>query len=130
MNIGNYLRNALLNECLGGSAFAPSATLEIRLFSTALTAAGAGTEINNPGYAPKTINNDTTNFPVSSTGTKENAVQFDFDPAEEDWDDVLAIGLFDPSGNLYFYQNYSDPIEVLDTLYFYLAIGDISISFS
>jgi hypothetical protein len=128
--IGNYLRDKLLNEAIGAVAFAPAATLEIRLFSTVLTAAGVGTEIANTGYARKTINNDTTNFPNSSTGSKTNAVRIDFDDATEDWDDILAVGLFDSANNLYFFKNLDAPVSIANTFHLYFDIGDLNFSLS
>lgn len=139
MLLGNYLRNAQSNQALGAVAWTPSATLELRLFSTALTAAGVGTELTNAGYERKTISNNTTNFPVTTTGVRSNAVQFDFAAAEEDWDGVTgdaiySIGVFDTSGNLYFYQNYvddmgdPDPRIVYDGALFKLEIGAMEIT--
>lgn len=133
------MRNAQSNQALGAVAWTPSATLELRLFSTALTAAGVGTELTNAGYERKTISNNTTNFPVTTTGVRSNAVQFDFATAEEDWDDVTssavyAIGVFDPSDNLYFYQNYvddigdPDPRVVVEGARFKLEIGVMEIT--
>ena len=130
MNIGNYLRNSILNETIAGTGFVPADTLEIRLFSTTLTAAGVGTEITNAGYARKTISNDTTNFPTSTSGTKTNALRIDIDAATEDWDDVLAVGLFDEDDNLYFYENFPSAISILNGQNLFFDAGDISISLS
>lgn len=128
--IGNYLRDKLLNEAVGAVAFAPAATLEIRLFSTVLTAAGAGTEISNAGYARQTINNDTSFFPASTSGAKTNAVRVDFDDATEDWLDILAVGLFDAGDNLYFFMNLDAPVSISETFHLFFDIGDLSFEFS
>jgi hypothetical protein len=128
--IGNYLRDKLLNEAIGAVAFAPAATLEIRLFSTVLTAAGVGTEIANAGYSRRTINNDTTMFPASTTAAKTNAVRIDFDDASEDWDDILAVGLFDAANNLYFFKNLDAPVSIADTFHLFFDIGDLSFTLS
>ena len=129
-NISNYLRDKILNEVLGGTAFAPAATLYAKAFSTALNAAGAGTELAGSGYAPIEIANNTTNFPAQTDGSKELAVMHESAEASADWLDILAIGLFDGDGNLYFYENYGAPIEVLNGQKLRLNIGAIVVTLS
>ena len=129
MNISNYLRNRLLDEAIGGVNFVPAATLEIRLFSTTLDRDGAGTQLTNLGYAPFSFDNNTTNFPLTVLGTKENAVQFEFPEAEEDWDDILSVGIFDTDDNLYFFQNYSSPKTVDSGQIWTYSAGEISFDF-
>lgn len=130
LNISNYLRNALLDEAIGGVNFTPAATLEIRLFSTTLDRDGAGTQLTNLGYAPVSVTNNTTNFPLADEGAKENAVQFEFPEAEENWDDILSVGIFDTSDNLYFYQNYGSPKTVENGQIWTYAPGEMTFDFS
>lgn len=130
LNISNYLRNALLDECVGGVPFMPDDTLRIRLFSTTLTRDGVGTELSGDGYAYVEIDNDTTNFPLSDDGAKANAVQFDFPTATADWDAISSVGIFDTDGNLYFYQNYSSPKYVLESQIWTYSPGEITFDFS
>ncbi|HEX8248963.1 MAG TPA: hypothetical protein VF599_12370 [Pyrinomonadaceae bacterium] len=130
LNISNFLRNKLLDKAVSGTNFTPATNLFIRLFTTTLDRDAVGTELDNLGYTPLQVTNNLTNFPAASAGAKENAVRFDFDPAEEDWDPVLAVGLFDASsgGNLYFYQNLDDALQIDDEQNLYFDIGDISFS--
>jgi hypothetical protein len=130
LNISNYLRSALLDEAIGGVAFTPDTNLRIRLFSTTLDRDGVGTELVADGYAFVEIDNDTTSFPLATDGAKANAVQFDFPTATADWDAILAVGIFDTDGNLYFYQNYSSPKYVLDTQIWTYSPGEITFDFS
>lgn len=129
LNISNYLRDALLDEAVGGVAFTPDTSLRIRLFSTPLDRDGVGTELSGDGYAPVEVDNNTTNFPLASEGAKENAVQFDFDAATADWDAIEAVGIFDTDDNLYFFQNYSTPKTVLDTQIWTYSPGEITFTF-
>ena len=130
-NISTYLKNKLLDKCVGAVNFTPAATLWIRLFSTDLTVAGTGTELSNPSYQALEIGNDTTTFPLAASGAKANAVRFDFDAAEEDWTAIEAVGLFDAEtgGNLYFFENLTAPIAVETGENLYFDIGDIEFSF-
>lgn len=127
MNISNYLRNKLLDKAISGTDFAPSANLFIRAFSTVLTAAGAGTEITNAGYAPLEVANNSANFPESVNGAKSNALRLDGSAATEDWANILAFGLFDAEtgGNLYFYQNLDVAMTIASGQNFYFDAGDI-----
>lgn len=130
LNISNFLRNALLDSAVGGVPFAPAETLEIRLFSTALDRDGVGTELSGDGYAPVEIENNTTNFPLADEGSKENAVQFEFTAATADWDPILAAGIFDADGNLYFFQNYSSPKYIAESQIWTYSPGEITFDFS
>ena len=131
-NISTYLRNKLLDKAVGAVDFTPAVNLYFRAFSTVLTAAGAGTELDGDGYEALEVENNPTNFPAAASGAKSNAVRFDFAPATADWDDILAIGVFDASsgGNLYYYQNLEDPLVILETENIYFDIGDIDFSIS
>ncbi|HEY0048191.1 MAG TPA: hypothetical protein VGB68_02820 [Pyrinomonadaceae bacterium] len=127
LNISNYLRNKLLDKAVSGTNFTPGANLFIRLFTTPLDRDAVGTELDNLGYTPLQVANNLTTFPAASSGAKANAVRFDFEPAEEDWNPILSIGIFDAStaGNLYFYQNLDDALQIDDEQNLYFDIGDI-----
>lgn len=131
MNISNYLRNKLLDKAVGGADFTPAANLFVRAFSTVLTAAGAGTEISNAGYAAIEVPNNFTNFPAAVNGAKSNALRLDGDAATENFADILAFGLFDAAsgGNLYFYDNLDAPLAIENGQNFFFDAGDISFLF-
>lgn len=131
MNISTFLRNKILDKTIGAVNFTSSPTLWIRLFSTDLTAAGTGTELANPSYAAKQIDNNLTNFPLSVDGAKANAVRFDFAVAGENWTAIEAVGLFDAQtgGNLYFFENLAAPIAIETGENLFFDIDDIQFSF-
>lgn len=64
-------RNRIANNLFGGVNF------EIRAYSDIVSDTGTGgTEITAAGYSPIAVANDTTNFPLATLGTRENAVEF------------------------------------------------------
>ena len=131
-NISTFLKDKLLDKAVGAINFTPSATLYIRLFSTVLTAAGAGTELANPSYAAKAIDNNLTVFPLSAGGLKSNAVRFDFAVAAENWSVIRAVGLFDAAtgGNLYFYDNLTTPLTISSGENLFFDVGDFDFELS
>ncbi len=96
------MENKQLNATFNGTLIAHPAAIFIRLYSTILSPAGVGTEITAAGYVPKEVACDTTNFPVVTDGSIENAVPIPFGTAEEDWPTVIAYGVWDAAvgGNL------------------------------
>ena len=127
-NFSIYLKNKMLDKAVGAANFTPAPTLWIRLFSTVLTATGAGTELSNPSYQPIGIPNDAATFPLAANGTKSNAVRFDFAAAAENWANILSVGLFDSEtgGNLYFYNNLNAPITIEAAQSLYFETGDLA----
>ena len=64
-------RNRIANSLFGGVDFV------IKAYSDTVSATGTGgTEITAGGYSPIAVTNNTTNFPIASTGTRSNAVEF------------------------------------------------------
>lgn len=64
-------RNRIANDFFGGE------DIVIKAYSNTISATGTGgTEITADGYEPIAITNNTTNFPVATTGTRSNAVEF------------------------------------------------------
>lgn len=130
LQVSNYLANKLLNEVLGATAFTPPASVFIRSFSTILGADGSGSEISALGYEALEIDNDTTNFPATTTRAAANAVAFETSEFEEDCT-IRSFGIFDADtgGNLLFYANFnSTPIEILSGQTRIFGIGDITLS--
>ncbi len=64
-------RNRIANNLFGGADFT------IKAYSDTISALGSGgTELTAAGYSPILILNNTTNFPLATTGTRSNAVAF------------------------------------------------------
>lgn len=131
-NISNFLKNKMLDKAIGGVDFVPASSLWLRAYTTPLNASGVGTELASNGYAPLEFPNNSTNFPNAVNGAKSNNVRFDFEPAEENWDLIESFGFWDAEsgGNLYFYQNLAEPVQVNETQNLYFDSGDIDFSLS
>lgn len=85
-NFADYLENKLLNLTFGAVTFAPATVLYIGLSSTAVDDAGGGiTEPIGNGYARALVNNNTTNFPSTSSGTIANGTVVMFPQATGQW---------------------------------------------
>lgn len=90
-----YLRDRLMNFIFnGGAAFVPPASIWIRLYTTALTPAGVGTEVAAASYNAIQVPLNTTNFPTTTDGSIENAEQIPVGTAAEDWGSVKAWGVW------------------------------------
>jgi hypothetical protein len=114
---GTYLANKILDLIFGATTWSIPATLYLALYQTALTAAGAGTEISTGSYARQSITNNTTNFPNAVDGSKSNGVAIAFPVCSLSYS-YAAWGLFDASsgGNLYQMYTLDNPETV--------AVGD------
>lgn len=127
---GNYLINKELNHSLNGAAFSSPTELFLRLYTTALTAAGVGTELSADGYAPVEIECNTTNFPTTSDNSAENGVAIAVGTAEEDWGDLDAWGLWDAGsgGNLHYFGEFDPPLNVLEGAILVIPVGMLQIN--
>lgn len=115
----------------GGTAYTPATTLVIKLFSDLVSLDGTGDEITTAGYAMLSIINNLTNFPTTTTGVKENAVQFEMEPFEADSPEIVSIGIFDEDDNLLYRKSFaSSPITIEATYFLTFAAGDIRLEFS
>lgn len=108
MSKSAYLANAILDEVLGATNWAPPATVYLALFSASPTGLGVGgTEFDGtaePGYARLAVTNNATNFPAASGGAKTLGVAQTFaaNSGGSAWPNAVAFGVFDAStgGNL------------------------------
>ena len=110
-----FLRNRELNYLFnGGAAVVVPANIWIRLYTTTLTPGGVGTEVVAASYDQVSIPLDATNFPVTSDGELENALQVAVGVAEEDWGELLAWGAWDAEtgGNLWYWGDIAPGIEI------------------
>jgi len=112
-------RNRIANNMFGGVDF------EIRAYSDTISASGSGgTEITADGYSPIEIENDTTNFPLATLGTRSNAVVFEkiFTEAAE----IVSIGIFaQASGDFLGRRVLDEPLEISAGQVWRFPIGSI-----
>lgn len=121
-----FLRDRILNFIFaGGAAFVPPASVWLRLYITTITSAGVGTQMSAASYAPKEIPLGATHFPVTTTGEIANAEQIPFGTANEDWGLFSAWGLWtaQTGGNLLWWGNLDEPVEILEGTVLVLPIG-------
>lgn len=78
----NYLRNKLLDHCIGGGPFTRPVNIYLALMIAMPTGAGGGTEVTGFGYARKQLVNDATFFADAAAGlSKANTANIAFAPA-------------------------------------------------
>lgn len=126
-----FLRDRILNFLFnGGAAVAIPASLWLRLYTTALTAAGVGTEVAAASYDPVEILLNTANFPTTTNGTIENDVQIPMGTAEEDWGTLLAWGLWtaETGGNLWRWGDINPGIEIGEGAVVVIPAGALIVS--
>lgn len=105
---GTYLANHFLDLILGANAFSAPGTVYMALYTSAPGAGGGGTEASGGSYARASVTNNSTNWPASSGGVKQNGTAITFTTATADWSsgsNMVAAALWDAasSGNeLYF----------------------------
>lgn len=128
LEASNFTKNRIANAEFGGTAYTPATALVIKLFSDLISLDGAGTEITTAGYLPLSIANNLTNFPTTSEGVKENAVQFEMEPLEADSPEIVSIGIFDEDDNLLYRKSFaSAPFVIQDTFFLNIAPGDLKL---
>ena len=128
LEASNFTKARIANSEFGATAYTPATALVVKLFSNLVSLDGTGTEIATAGYAPLSIENNLTNFPTTSAGVKENAVQFEMEPFEADSPEIVSIGIFDEMDNLLYRKSFaSAPFGIQDTFYLIIAPGDLSL---
>jgi len=109
-SFSNYMENAVLNQILGGQAYSTPATVYVALSTSAYQEDGSGgNEPVGNGYARVSVTNNTTNWPVTTTGSKTNANSITFASASGSWGSIGYVGIFDQltGGNLLMYGTLS-----------------------
>lgn len=107
--MGNSLSDTyearVLDALLGGTAWTANASSWLALFTVPPTDTTTGTELNGGGYTRVAVQNNTTNWPNATTGTKQNGTAFEFPTATTAWGNVSAFALFDAAaaGNIIVY---------------------------
>lgn len=129
--LSNYLENLLANNVLGQASMPAIPNLHFALFTAGPTDTGGGTEVSGTGYARVNVTNNTTNFPTTTTGLKQNATAITFPTAGASWGTATHWGIYDASssGNLLFHGAL-DSAKAIDTGdAFSFPIGNLSIQF-
>jgi|GEM_PF-3781735 len=131
LEASNFTKSRIANAEFGGTAYTPATALVIKLFSDLISLNGVGTEITTAGYSMLSIPNNLTNFPTSSSGVKENAVQVEMEPFEADSPEIVSIGIFDEMDNLLYRKSFaSEPFVIQGTYFLTLAPGDLKLEIS
>ncbi len=127
----NAFRKAILDHILGVAALAAPATVTLRLYTVAPTAAGGGTLVNGGGYANKTIAWDGSIVPAASAlGVAPTAEDISFGAAEgADWGEIVAVDIIrGDDGALMYFATLDEPVTVLDGQGFAFNAGDLEFS--
>ena len=94
MDKTDFLEDTVLNHVLRNTAYTPSTTIEIALFTTLPGEdATGGVEVSGGSYARQTV---TFGAPVSGTVSNTGAVTFP--QATANWGTVVGIGLYEDVG--------------------------------
>ncbi len=130
LEASTFEKAAIANAVFGGVTYPDATAFTLKLFSNAVTLAGVGTEINADGYEPLVITNNLTNFPSTTDGEKENAVQLEMATLTEDSIEVVSAGLFDENGNLRYREIFDVPFVIGAGQFYALAPGDLTFTAS
>lgn len=122
----NYLEEQLLKAVVNGETFTGPTALYVALFTSNPTETGtAGNEVSDSSYSRQLV---TFTQPIDSTVSNTELIEFP--PATTPYGTVTHIGIFDNStgGNLLFYKELANPIEVLEGTGIRIATGELTIS--
>ena len=111
--------NAILDRTLGVS---PSATRQVRLYTTAPTATAAGVEVSGGSYAPQTVV-----FNAAASGATDNISLITFPAATASWGTIVAWAITDTSGVQKTFRAIT-PVAVNTGDVVKFAAGDLDIS--
>lgn len=116
MSATSYFENLVLDAILGDSKGTDIPdTVYVGLFTSEPDDGGAGDEVSeaSTGYARVAVDNDDTNFPAASSGTKVVATEVQFPLAVDVWGTITHVGIFDAAtdGNLLVYGEIVSPIS-------------------
>jgi hypothetical protein len=124
----HFLSDAILNEVLRATNYAPPSTVYVALFTTATNKSGGGTEVSGGGYARQAV---TFGAPGGGTNGRKvaNSAEVTFPVATASWGTITHCAIFDAStgGNM-LYQGALEASKTIDTndqLRF--ATGDLSV---
>lgn len=115
--VSQYLANKLLDQVLGGAAYAPPATVYIGLWTAALADTSTGStagEVSGNGYARAGVTNDPTNWPAAVAASKSNGGEFDFPVASAAWGTLSYFAILDAptNGNILYWAPLGTPVTI------------------
>lgn len=94
MDKTDFLEDTVLNHVLRNTAYTPSTTIEIALFTTLPGEdATGGVEVTGGSYARQTVT-----FAAPSSGTVANSGAVTFPQATAAWGTIVGIGLYEDVG--------------------------------
>jgi len=97
MAFTTYLRNKVLDDVLGTTAYVAPTTVYAALYTTATNASGGGNEVVGNGYVRKAIA-----FDAAASGAADNTAAVEFDTATASWGTITHTAILDAStsGNM------------------------------
>lgn len=101
-NFTHYLRGELLDEVFGGQDYTPPINLFIALGEQTSDPLDDGTgfnEVTAASYERVEVANDLTNWNAAVDGFKDNAVDFEFPEALENWGTLTHFAIYDGATN-------------------------------
>ncbi len=126
LEASNYTKASLANAEFGGEPHVSAEIYSLKLFSDTVDLEGVGTEITTLDYEPKEFDNDTVNFPHTTTGIKINAVAITMATLGADSPEIVSAGLFDEDDNLRYRKVFDTPFIITSGSYYNLAIGQLT----
>jgi hypothetical protein len=124
--MSNYLEDKLINQVLRNTAYSPSVTIYVGLFTSDPTDANSGSEASGGSYARQSLS-----FDAPSNGVTANSSDVAFPVATASWGTITHLGLFDAatSGNLLLHGALNTARTInIDNQIVFLA-GEITVTF-
>lgn len=112
---GQYLANQIL-KLFQGVTLTPPASLNARLFTTAISWTALGTEMTGTGYAAVAYSLNTTNFSAAAAGGAiSNSVAITWSSGTSGWaTPITGIAFTDGSSNIWWFMNLASSKPVAD----------------
>lgn len=98
MSFSDYMENELLDHILSAQSYSPPATVDVALCTAAVVDSDDGTSITEPvgnGYLRKNVNNNATEWPNASGGSKQNGQEVAFDQATGSWSTITHYAILE-----------------------------------
>lgn len=110
----NYLRDELLSHIFGLDTFTAPDPVYVRLYTSAPTDSGGGTQVSGGSYAPSEVVNDATTWARTVSTIKNTNASIDYAEATANWGSVVAAAIWDAAsgGNLIHWSNLASPQTV------------------
>jgi hypothetical protein len=130
LEASNYTKASIANAEFGGEPHVSAETYSLKFFSDTVDLNGVGTEITTLDYEPTEFDNDTVNFPHTTTGIKSNALALTSATLGADSPEIVSVGLFDEDDNLRYRKVFTTPFIIASGSYYNLAVGELTYTVS